>query len=487
MRIARRHGCGLLAGLLLAGTMCPVRGGESPGLPARAEVLATLVAVATWQQAHPSRWPELDWTRAPYYLGLLATSRVTGDAQWADAVRQIGRKNDWRLGKRQFMADDHAVGQAWLALYQLDRLPQQRAFVETGIKAFAQRPVEASLEWKDGIHDREWAWCDALFMSPQVLAAMTTVSGDRTWLDLMDARYWRTCAYLLDPAERLFIRDSSYFGKREANGAKVCWSRGNGWVFAGLVHILQQLPADHPTRPKYLELFRRLAARLVELQQPDGSWHASLLDPASYPAPETSGTAFFCYGLLWGVNQDLLERAAVLPAALRAWQCLASHVQPDGMPGFVQPCGVAPRQVTAAMTEVYGAGGLLLAGSELVQLILLEGARRAPFQLRNPGQPNRLRETTPIPWADVTRLLPGPAAARLAVRDGQTGEFVASQLRDDDADGNPDQLLFSATVLPRQTRSFELVETKHAAVPPPSSPMPAVVPSEPLLILTSQP
>ncbi len=457
---------------------------EAPDLPTPEAVLSKIVAVATWQEAHPSRWPELDWTRAPYYLGLLAASRVTGDEKWADAVRTIGRKQAWQLGKRPFMADDHAVGQAWLALYQQDRLPEQRTPAEAGITAFAQRPIETPLDWENKIYDREWAWCDALFMSPQVLAGMTTVSGDLRWLERMDARYWPAHDYLFDPKENLFLRDGSYFKKREANGAKVFWSRGNGWVFAGLVHILQQMPENHPTRPKYVDLFRTLAKRLIELQQPDGSWHASLLDPASFPSPESSGTAFFCYGLLWGVNQKVLESDSALPAALRAWQQLASQVRTDGMLGFVQPCGVSPRNVSAEMTEVYGSGGLLLAGSELHHLLLLDGARRVGFHVKNPSKRNRLREVTPIAWSEVVRLLPDPVAARLAVRDGQTGQFVASQVVDDNADGQPDRLLFVATVLPGQTRDYEWVESKRAGVPVSASPMRCATDADPLVIQT---
>ena len=471
-------------GVVWVVAIAPAVRAEPPGLPAPAEVLEKMVAVARWQEAHPSHWPALDWTHAPYYLGLLATARVTGDEQWTEAVRKIGRLHGWQLGPRPFMADDHAVGQAWLAIYQIDRLPEQRVLVEAGIKAFVQRPVEASLEWKDKIYEREWAWCDALFMSPQVLAAMTTVSGDSVWLERMDERFWPTRDYLFDTRENLFLRDGSYFNKREANGARVFWSRGNGWVLAGLVHILQQMPAGHPTRPQYVDLFRRLANRLLELQQPDGSWHASLLDPASYPAPESSGTAFFCYGLLWGVNQNMLERGAALPAALRAWHKLASQVGPDGRLGFVQPCGVSPRQVTAEMTEVYGSGGLLLAGSELHHLLLLDGGRRADFQVRNPSRRNRLGEVVSLPWVELTRLLPAAVAARLAVRDGQTGQFVASQTLDDDADGTPDRLLFQATVLPGQTRDYALVETLRAEVPKPPAPLRCATDPQPLILQT---
>ena len=50
--------------------------------------------------------------------------------------------------------------------------------------------------------------------------------------------------YLYDKEEHLFYRDHRYFAKREANGKKVFWGRGNGWVLGGLVEILQALPKD---------------------------------------------------------------------------------------------------------------------------------------------------------------------------------------------------------------------------------------------------
>lgn len=483
-RVPAAGRCCLVAGALLAAAI-PATCVASPALPAASAVRDKMVAVATWQEAHPSRWPALDWTRAPYYLGLLATARVTGEEKWADAVRAVGREQGWRLGKHPFMADDHAVGQAWLALYQQDRLPEQLATVEAGIQAFAERPVERSLEWKGQIHDREWAWCDALFMGPPLLAAMTTASGDRGWLGRMDERYWHTCDYLLDPGENLFARDSSFFEKREANGSKVFWSRGNGWVFAGLVHILQHMPADHPTRSRYVDLFGRMAKRLIELQHADGTWHASLLDPAAYPVPESSGTAFFCYGLLWGVNQGMLGREAALPAALRAWQAISNHVHPDGMLGFVQPCGTSPQRVTAAMTEVYGTGGFLLAGSELSSLIRCEDSRRADFQVLNPTQHNRLFDVASIAWEEVARILPGPDAGRIVVRDMQTGHFVASRVLDDTADGKPDRLQFRATVLPGQSRLHQLVEMKHPPDVANRWPLQGPSVTEPLLIKTS--
>ena len=170
-----------------------------------------------------------------------------------------------------------------------------------------QTPFDESLEFTNEKIAREWVWCDALFMSPPALALATSATDDRRYADLMDRLWWKTTDYLYDKEEHLYSRDSRFFGQREVNGKKVFWSRGNGWVLAGLARVLQYLPEDYPERPRFLTLFQGMAKKIASLQGDDGYWRTSLLDPDSWPAPETSGTGFFTYALAWGVNQGLLD------------------------------------------------------------------------------------------------------------------------------------------------------------------------------------
>jgi rhamnogalacturonyl hydrolase YesR len=129
------------------------------------------------------------------------------------------------------------------------------------------------------------------------------------------------------------------------------------------------MPADHPTRPRYEDLFVEMSARIAELQQPDGLWRASLLDPASYPHAETSGSGFYCFALARGVNTGLLNRERYLPVIERAWTALVNCVDANGMLEWVQPIGQDPRNVRAAHTDVYGVGAFLLAGEQMQQLV----------------------------------------------------------------------------------------------------------------------
>jgi len=333
-----------------------------------ATVLAAMQRVADWQLAHPSAHPETHWTQAVGDAGFMALAGVTADPRYRDAMVAMGERNRWALGPRPYHADDHAVGQTYAELYLQLRRPAMLAPLRAGFDAILAAPREGTLAFTVPGNQDRWSWCDALFMGPPAWARLSAATGDRRYLDFAVAHWWRTSDYLYDPVEHLYYRDSNYFALREANGSKVFWARGNGWVMAGLARTLPYLPADHAARPRFERQFREMAARVVALQQDDGLWRSSLLDPASYPMRETSGSGLFAFALAWGVNQGLLERPRYAPAVRRAWAALAASVEADGKLTHVQPIGQAPKSFPEDATEVYGVGAFLLAGSEVLRM-----------------------------------------------------------------------------------------------------------------------
>ncbi len=205
-------------------------------------------------------------------------------------------------------------------------------------------------------------------MGPPALAAVSTATGDRRYLGLANRLWWKTTDYLYDREERLHYRDSRYCYQREPNGRKVFWSRGNGWVLAGLARLLQEMPAAYADRPNHLTLFKAMSDKVAALQGEDGYRRASPLDAASLPNPETSGTGFFAFALAWGINNAVLDRAAFEPTVRGGWRALVGAVRPDGMLGCVQRIGDQPGSTAAETTEVCGVGALLLAGSQVYRL-----------------------------------------------------------------------------------------------------------------------
>ncbi|MCX6876689.1 MAG: glycoside hydrolase family 88 protein [Verrucomicrobia bacterium] len=351
--------------LLLLAAVMPLVAADPPP----EAILKDLRRVTEWQLANPSKHPLHDWTQAPFFLGLASLHQVSGDAHYLAALEQFGQQLNYGPGPRVTHADDHAVLQAWLNLYQLDHDPAKlKPSVEHFDKILAALSKEAPKSVSGGTFT--WCWCDALFMSPAVWAQLSKLTGEPKFLAWADREWWTTTDVLYDASHHLYYRDNNFFTKRTPSGKKVFWARGNGWVTGGLVHVLDQLPANHPSREKYLGLYHDMIYTLLKLQHQDGLWRTSLLDPGG-PRGESSGSAFFVYAMAWGVNRGLLPADTFRPAIMRGWQALANNLQPSGMLGFVQKIGDSPDKLDtgADSTEVYGTGAFLLAGSEIIRLL----------------------------------------------------------------------------------------------------------------------
>lgn len=326
--------------------------------------------VAEWQFVHSNGKPENTWTNGAFYSGVFAAYETTKEKVLLDTLVAVGRRNQWQPAKRFDHADDIVISQTYMDLY---RLTGDRKFIQASIDTINKLMSTPSNQARNkGI---TWWWCDALFMAPPTLAKFAKTLKEPAYLKLADILYMECYKLLYDKKEKLFARDATYLldangnGKKEENGQKIFWGRGNGWVVAGLAHLIEELPKDHPTRGWYVSLFKEMMGRLIELQQPDGLWRTSLLDPGAYPGGEGSGTAFNCFALAWGINNKILDKKTFTPAAKKAWVALNGLVQTEGLFGWVQPIGADPRKnFNADSWESYGAGAFLLAGSEVVKM-----------------------------------------------------------------------------------------------------------------------
>lgn len=335
----------------------------------RKNIKARMLRVATWQLKNPKHPPN-DWTNGAFYAGIFAAYQTTGSPELMQALMDLGAKTEWKPGRRFDHADDIVINQTYLDVY---RLKKDAKMLQPTIDVIKRLQTENSVEAEK--HGLTWWWCDALFMAPPTLAKLAKTTGDKSYLDLNDKLFQETYDLLYDREEQLFARDASFLinekgeGKREANGRKIFWSRGNGWVLGGLARLLSELPRNYPKRAFYEKIYREMAEKIIRLQQTDGLWRSSLLDPASYPGGEASGTGFYTYALAWGINHKMLDKKKFLPVVRKAWAGLNTLVQEDGKVGWTQPIGADPRKnFTAESWEVYGAGAYLLAGSEVVKL-----------------------------------------------------------------------------------------------------------------------
>jgi hypothetical protein len=331
-----------------------------------------------------------------YTLALDHSSGITGTISFAptDArfvrVRVIGADgyNEWRVSLNEIALYGTAAPSTNLAL---DRPVQCSNAPEAENGCANVTDGELTTAWSAIIPDDftiespKWWWVDALYVAMPVYAQLsvlegtTAFSGTRGYSATLFAKYdeAKTQRGLYSATDGLWYRDDRYFPLHSPNGEVIYWSRGNGWAFAALARVLDILPADDPHYQEYLRTFQEMATALIAVQDDAGYWHENLADANHCGGPESSGTAFFVYGLAWGINEGHLARVTFLPATVKGWEWLAMvavQSEPDGLFGYVQGVGDAPICTEEfplpgpTSTEDFGVGALLLAASEVVDL-----------------------------------------------------------------------------------------------------------------------
>ncbi|MBQ8736336.1 MAG: glycoside hydrolase family 88 protein [Bacteroidaceae bacterium] len=346
------------------------------------ETVAKIEKVNDYWQSHHKAECRGFWDNAAYFTGNQAVYELTGKQEYLDYAVRFAEHNNWKGATQRdtrkwryktygegmdfvLFADWQICFQVYIDLYNIEHRAER-----------LQRTLEvmchqASMKEKDF-----WWWSDALYMGLPIFTKLYKVTGDQKLLDKQYECFVWTDSLLFDPEAQLYYRDAKYIYpkvKTACNGGKSFWARGDGWVLAGLAKVLQDLPKDSKYRPFYVKRFKELAEGVARCQQEGGYWSRSMLCEDDAPGYETSGTAFFTYGMLWGVNNGILPAKTYKPVIDKAWKYLTEvALQADGSVGYVQPIGEKPdptRKVDARSQAPFGTGAWLLAACEYVNYV----------------------------------------------------------------------------------------------------------------------
>lgn len=363
--------------VIIAGTV------SAQELPSQKEILKTTVSVNDYfmkkyadytQPSFVGRFrPSNIWTRGVYYEGLMALYGIYPREDYYKYTYDWGEFHKWgmRNGNTTRNADDHCCGQAYIDLYRVcPSSPEMLRNIKASIDMLVNTPQV-----------NDWTWIDAIQMAMPIFAQFGKMTGEQKYYDKM----WDMYEYsrnthggkgMLNPKDGLWWRDADFCPPyKEPNGKDCYWSRGNGWVYAALVRVLNEIPADEKHRTDYINDFIMMSKALKKCQREDGFWNVSLHDPTNFGGKETTGTSLFVYGMAWGIRQGILDRKEYLPVVIKAWNAMAKDaVHPNGFLGYVQGTGKEPKDgqpVTYTSVpdfEDYGVGCFLLAGAEMYKL-----------------------------------------------------------------------------------------------------------------------
>lgn len=416
-----------------------------------------------WQQTQKAEVNAF-WDNAAYHTGNMEAYRLLQKAQWLEYSDKWARHNKWYGAtcgnKRMWLKNYQTYGEDKHHVLFAD---WQICF-QTYLDLYEQTPDDYKLArvrdvmqfQRDAVQTDFWWWIDATYMAMPVFSKLYKQTGSRAWLAKMTQCFKYADSLMWDKDDHLYFRDGKYIYPKHqtANGRKDFWARGNGWALAALAKVLQDMPLDYQGRALYVERFTALADAVAKCQQPGGYWTRSMLDPKQAEGPETSGTAFFCYGLLWGMNNGLLDRATYEPVAQKAWGYLSgTALQADGSVGYVQPIGekaVPGQQLSASSTANFGVGAFLLAACERVRFDDNKADATLTVSVRNDSEDFR---------QEIVELDAKTVFAKLGISGGRqfkvinaVKQEVAYQLTHDG------KVLIEASVRPCGTAVFTIVK-----------------------------
>ncbi|MDR0810849.1 MAG: DUF2264 domain-containing protein [Paludibacter sp.] len=330
-----------------------------------------------WQSQNPETTNAF-WHSAAYHTGNMEAYFLTGIEEYRAYSEKWAEKNEWKGAKSDNKTawkytygetDEYVLFGDWQICFQtyIDLYNLQK-----DEKKIARAREVMGYEMSTPNNDYWW-WADGLYMVMPVMTKLYKNTGNELYLQKLYEYFAYAKNLMYDEKSGLFYRDAKYvFPKHKTStGKKDFWARGNGWVFAALAKVLQDLPERDAHRSEYIDIFQKMAKALKQTQQAEGYWTRSILDIAHAPGYETSGTAFFAYAFLWGINNGILDKSQYAAAAEKAWNYLSKiALQADGTLGYVQPIGERADQhknVGANTAADFGVGAFLLAACEMAR------------------------------------------------------------------------------------------------------------------------
>jgi rhamnogalacturonyl hydrolase YesR len=344
------------------------------------EVIEIIHRVNNYWQTHNPRHGNSFWHRAAYHTGNMEAYHLTKEPRYLEFSRAWAEQNEWK-GARSNNKEEwkYAYGETDKHVLFGDFQTCFQVYADLYTLAPAEYKIARAREVMEyqmsTAYNGYWWWADGLYMVMPVMTRLHKITQNPLYLEKLHEYLAFADSIMYDSEACLYYRDAKYVypGHQSLNGKKDFWARGDGWVLAAFARVLQDLPADDKYRNEYIERFRMMSKAVAGSQQPEGYWTRSMLDPEHAPGLETSGTAFFTYGILWGVNKGFLSKDEYAPVIDNAWKYLTTvALQPDGKVGYVQPIGekAIPGQIVDADSQAdFGVGAFLLAACEMVRYL----------------------------------------------------------------------------------------------------------------------
>ena len=341
-----------------------------------------------WLKTNPQN-EDTSWDNACYFRGDIEAYKITGEKEYLDAAVEWGEKNKWgTFGDEKFAAEvleNHFTVEGkldWCYENVADYLNIHADFVFCGMTYLELEkfvPDKARFDKVMSIldftvndpHNDYWWWVDTIHMGLCLYHKVSLMKNDDRYAKKAHALYLyakETRGYY-DTEEHLWYRDMKYTPDKmlSKNGKKVFWSRGNGWVYAGLIQTMEVIGKESEYYDGYKKTFLEMTDAIMKCRGKDGFWRTNLADYDEYPMIETSGTLLFIHSILKAVRYGVLDESYIKIFEESFKAINEKAIFEDGTLGYVQGVAQSPGEVCKNGTREYAVGYYLMTCAEWIK------------------------------------------------------------------------------------------------------------------------
>ena len=275
-----------------------------------------------------NRW---DWQPGVGLYGLIRAFELTGEQRFLDYCQYyVNRLLDIDLVS--YSVNGSILFEIVLKLYE----HQDDARYQTEMRYYLRWLLRSASKCQNGCFEHSWTetdvhlteqvWVDTLFMAGIVLADAYRVFDRDDCRREVIRQFVAHQASLQDAGTGLYRH--LYDVKADSHMAGVFWGRGNGWMAASTVDVLEAIGVSNPEHQPIVDSFQQQMNAVKSLQEPNGMYHTILDDPATYL--EMSATSALGYAALKGVRLGLLDDS-FNAIGQKAVEAILANVKPDGV------------------------------------------------------------------------------------------------------------------------------------------------------------
>lgn len=304
------------------------------------EMLAVPLAetiMARYPDYRTAYWKDYTYVQGYMFEAMDRLGLLTGNEKYTRYMKQyidhfMDAEGNYKGGPLTNL-DNFMTGSAFCTLYKRTGDERYKKAALQILKAVADYPSSDGQFWHGNKSPN--MWIDGVFMMQMFLIRCAQYVGETDYCLDIACRNILSAARHLQRPDGLLLHawttepEKAVWADKQTGLSPEVWSEGMGWYTLVVPELLAILPKDHIHYKEVLDIYRKMAKGLKNVQDTNtGGWFM-VVDKGTNPLNfiDPSGTAMFVYAIQRGIDLGLLKEKEYASVARRGYKSLHPFVR----------------------------------------------------------------------------------------------------------------------------------------------------------------